>query len=727
MLIRWLPCFGLMGILCFTCSSCGGGGGGNPVPQGASVVVNTAALPTGAVNAPYSTTLSASGGSAPYTWSVTSGSIPAGLALNSGTGAITGTPTAAGMSSFAVQAQDSQSADHPGQASLMITINPALAIATSTLSAGAQGVPYRAVLTASGGIPPYTWSLLSGSLPAGVSLASDGVISGTATSAGPFNFTVQVADHAPSMLNSALALTVVPTPPGAVTTQHNDVLRTGQNLSETILTPANVNVNSFGKLFSYAVDGYIYAQPLYLPNVSIPGNGTHNVVFVATEHDSVYAFDADSNSGSNGGLLWHTSFIDPSQGITSVSSQDVNCPDGVAPEIGVTSTPVIDIVSNTIYVLAETKESGAFFHRLHALDLTTGAERSGSPVTITAQVPGTGDGSSGGMIAFDPLMHLNRPGLLLSDGTIYIAWASNCDNPPFHGWVMAYDKSSLAQVSVWNSTANGGLGGIWMSGGGVAADASGNLFLPTGNGTFDTAGTPVNYGDSVVKFASGAPRFAPSDYFTPYDQGSLEAGDIDVGSGGVLLLPDQPGAHTHELIQAGKGGTIYVVDRDNMGHFNAGNNSQILQSITGQLNPMLSAPAYWNGNVYLGGTQQSLQAFSLTNGVLSQTPISQTQLTFTYLGPSPSVSANGTANGIVWALFTDLNLNGGNEVLYAFDATNLSQELYNSNQNSMRDNPGGAVKFATPTIANGKVYVGAAQQLSVFGNIQAPAHPQGAH
>ena len=259
-----------------------------------------------------------------------------------------------------------------------------------------------------------------------------------------------------------------------------------------------------------------------------------------------------------------------------------------------------------------------------------------------------------------------------------------------------------------------------MSGAGIGADASGNLFVPTGNGTFDTSGTPVDFGDSIVKIASGGSSFAPSDYFTPYDEGSLEAGDIDLGSGGALLLPDQPGAHVHEVIQVGKEGTLYLVDRDNMGHFNANNNSQIVQSITGELQAVLSSPAYWNGNVYIGGIQDALKAYSLTDGLLSLTPTSETGVTFTYLGPSPSVSANGSTNGIVWALFTDSNLNDGNEVLYAFDATNLGVELYDSNQNSMRDLVGGAVKFATPTIANGKVYAGAAQQLSVFGNIQPP-------
>jgi hypothetical protein len=507
----------------------------------------------------------------------------------------------------------------------------------------------------------------------------------------------------------------------SVTTKHNDNFRTGQNLNETILAPSNVNVSNFGKLFSYPVDGQIYGQPLYVPSVSIPGNGVHNVVYVVTEHDSVYAFDADNN-GAGGGLLWQTSFINPAHGITTISSQDVNC-DAITPEIGITSTPVIDTTTNnievttkTMYILAETKENGNFFHRLHALDIATGLEKDGGPVTISAQVRGTGEGGSGGIITFDPLMHLNRPGLLLTNGNIYIAWSSNCDTNPFHGWVMSYNKYTLRQQNVWATTANGGLGGIWMGGGGIAADASGNLYLATGNGTFDASGNPIDFGDSIVKLP-GRGIFAPVDYFTPYNEANLAANDEDVGSGAVLLLPDQTRPHVHELIEAGKEGTIYVVDRDDMGHFNPHNNSQIVQNIPGRIGGLYSTPTYWNGNVYFGGTYDTLKAFSLTNGLLSTSPTSQSAVTFGFPGPTPSVSANGSTNAIVWALQTDVTLNDGNEVLYAYDATNLNNELYDTTQNSQRDNLGGAVKFATPTIANGRVYVGAAQQLNVLGVI----------
>ena len=501
-----------------------------------------------------------------------------------------------------------------------------------------------------------------------------------------------------------------------VTTEHNDNSRTGQNVNETILTPANVNVSQFGKLFSYPVDGYIYAQPLYVPNVTIPGQGVHNVIYVVTEHDSVYAFDADSNTGSNGGLLWHQSLINPAHGITTISAQDLNC-EGITPEVGITSTPVIDTSTNTMYVLTEMKVNGDIVHRLQALDIATDQEKYGAPVTIRAHFPGTGDGSSGGILTFDPAMELNRPGLLVDNGNIYITWSSNCDISPTHGWVLAYDKTTLRQKSTWVTTSNGRLGGIWASGGGPAEDGSGNVFLSTGNGTFDTSGDPVDFGDSVVRLVGGHHYFTVADYFTPYDQATLYTNDKDVGSGGVLLLPDQPGPHVHELIAAGKEGSIYVIDRDNMGHYNPDDNSQIVQNIVGQVGGIFSTPAYWNGNVYFGGFRDELKAFSLSGGLLSTTPTSESAIIFGAFGTTASVSSNGSSDGIVWALNTDARQNGGNEVLYAFDATNLGNELYDTTQNASRDTAGGAVKFAKTTIANGKVYVGAAQQLSVYGRL----------
>lgn len=508
-----------------------------------------------------------------------------------------------------------------------------------------------------------------------------------------------------------------------ITTERNDNLRTGQNVNETVLTPANVASGNFQKLFSQNVDGYVYSQPLYVPNVNIPGSGVHNVIYIATENDSVYAFDADSNTGSNANPLWQVSFINPADGITPISDSDINCDGGVYPQVGITSTPVIDLSSNTIYVLAETKENGNFFHRLHALDITTGQEKSGSPVVISGSVPGTGPGSSGGLLTFDTLMQFNRSGLLLtSGGNLFIAWASNCDNWPFHGWVMSFNKATLQRNGIWASTANGDGGGIWMSGSGLATDERGSVYFATGNGTFDTSGTPVDFGDSVVRMFISNTGLAIGDYFTPYNQLTLFNNDEDLGSGGTLLLPDQPGPYPHELIQVGKEGSIYVVNRDNMGHYNSQNNSQIIQNVTGQIGGMFSTPAYWNGNVYFGGSQDYFKVFSLTNGVLSSTPTSKSSYKFTYPGPNPIISANGNTNGIAWILETD-SQNSHNEVLRAYDANNLGSELYDTLQNLNRDNPGGYIKYAVPTVANGKVYVGSRTAFDVYGLTATPPTP----
>ena len=497
-----------------------------------------------------------------------------------------------------------------------------------------------------------------------------------------------------------------------VTTYHNDNARSGVNVKETILTPANVNSKAFGRKFIQLVDGAVYAQPLYLSNVAIPGNGTHNAVYVATENDTIYAFDADSNAGTNAQPLWKTAFAHPPQ-VTAVPSGDTGCTD-LVPKIGITSTPVIDVPSQTIYVVAKTKEGGQYFQRLHALDVTTGAERTGSPVEIKATVKGTGDGSVNGKITFDPLKHGQRPGLLLQNGLVYITWASHCDNTPYHGWVMAYNKSTLKQNAVLNTTPNGGLGGIWQSGAGPAADSQ-SVYFATGNGTFDVDQTGgLDYGDSILRI--GGPNggsFPVKDFFTPFDQDFLNNTDSDLGSGGVVLLPDQTGPHKHLLIEAGKEGSIYLIDRDMMGGYNPNNNSQIVQFLPTVVGGLWSMPAFWNNNLYLGGSGDNLHqfAFDPVGGKLSTTPIFQTATFFNFPSTTPSVSSNGTSNGIVWALSTDTSP----AILHAYDATRIDKELYNTSQKAGRDTPGQPVKFAVPMIANGKVYVGTQNRLAVYG------------
>jgi len=497
----------------------------------------------------------------------------------------------------------------------------------------------------------------------------------------------------------------------SILTSRNNNNRDGQNLSETVLTPANVNVSQFGKLYSQAVDGYIYAQPLYVPNVNIAG-GTHNVIYVATEHDSVYAFDADSN----GAALWQTSFIDPGNGITTVSSNDVGCGD-LVPEIGITGTPVVDPNSQTMYLVTKTKENGQYFQRLHAIDITTGQEKPNSPVTISAKVKGTGDGQSGGYVSFDPFREAQRPGLLLVNGYVFVAWASHCDIGPYHGWMMVYDQTSLKQLQVWNTTPNGGLGGIWQAGTGPASDGK-YVFFATGNGTYDGPTGKNDYGDTVAKVPAQKAVPHKYDYFTPYNQGNFQHFDTDVGSGGVLLLPDQgQGApHQHLLVQVGKSGSIYLIDRDHMGLYNFTTN-QIVQDMEGAIGGLWSSPAWWNNNVYFGGAGDVLRQYSFDtqSGLLSNGAIHNSPGSFGYPGTNPVVSANGTSNGIVWALQTDQYGSNGPATLHAYDATSVNNELYNTNQNSSRDNPGGAVKFTVPTIANGRVYVPTSSQLSVYG------------
>ena len=514
----------------------------------------------------------------------------------------------------------------------------------------------------------------------------------------------------------------------AVSTYHNDNARTGQYINETALTPANVNAARFGKLYSYPLDGYVYAQPLYMPQVAIPGNGVHNVVIVATQHDSVYAFDADSSSADP---LWRVNFLNPDAGINSLSPADVNASD-IVPEIGITSTPVIDITSNTIYVVAATKENGSFYHRLHALDLASGVEKFSGPQPIQATYPGSARESLDGVLAFDSRFHLQRAALLLDKGRLYVGFASYGDFGAYHGWVIAYDATTLKQVGSWVTTPNGYQGGIWMSGCGISADGDGNLYLSVANGPFDAFGEQpgVDLSDSVVKLKPASDGLALLDYFTPFDQARMARDDLDLGSAGVVLLPDQSGPYPHLAVTSGKNGHIYVLNRDALGGYRAdGNrNSQVVQEISG-LRQQMGTPAYWNGYIYFGSgvspSKDSIRAFSIRNGMLSHPAASQTPAVYSLTRNTVSVSANGNKNGIVWAVQTDAyyaTKAPGPAILHAYDARNLGRELYNSNQRLARDNPGPASKFTVPTIANGKVFVGTANQLSVYGLLSAPAN-----
>jgi hypothetical protein len=502
----------------------------------------------------------------------------------------------------------------------------------------------------------------------------------------------------------------------SVTTYQYNTQRTGVNSNETILTLSNVNSSNFGKLFSQAVDGDIYAQPLYVPNMTVNG-AAHNVVYVATEHDSVYAFDADSNAGPNAQPLWYNNFLSP--GVTTVPANE--CTD-ITPEYGITGTPVIDPSTNTLYAVAETYENGNYVKRLHALNISSGAEQPGSPVVITASVTVPGQST----VTFDTQWENQRAGLLLYNGVVYIAFGSHCDGGDWLGWILgySYNGSSLAQVFVFStepSSVNGAGGGIWMSGQGLPMDTGSNMFVGTGNGQFDTTITPpVNYGDSVIRMdLSQGPTV--QDYFAPGIQAILDSQNQDLGSGGMAILPEQSGPYPNLLVTADKYQTIYVLNRNNLGQYDL-TSDNVVQELNGVVGSMFSSPIYFNGQVYFWGANDILKAFAITNGMLSTSATSQGPDLFGFPGAVPTISANGTANAILWVLRSDGFTTSGPAVLYAYAAGNISSgSIYNSNENPSRDNPGGAIVFAVPTVANGKVYVGAVDQLTVYGELAGTA------
>jgi len=519
-------------------------------------------------------------------------------------------------------------------------------------------------------------------------------------------------------LTALLFLTSLTSGQVSVTTYHNDKGRTGQNLSEPYLKPSNVNTVTFGKLFSVAVDGYVYGQPLVVPGVSIPGKGIHDVVYVVTEHDSVFALDANSNTGSNSQPLWQVSFIDPANGVTTADLHSLLGCDDIIPEVGITSTPVIDTSTGTMYVVAKTVENGTFVQRLHALDITNGIEKFGGPVVIQAQVPGGGSGSALGYLQFDPVYHNQRAALLLQNGFVYIAWGSHCDLHPWHGWVMAYDAQSLRQVGAWVSTPNGIAGGVWQGGDGLAADAD-SVYFSTGNGTYSLYIGGKDAGDTVLKISPPvAGSFDVIDFFTPFNQDLLRRDDRDLGSGGVMLIPDQPSGspHPHLLVAGDKEGNAFLIDRDNMGGYSsaADTNLQTLVSIS---KPIFSTSSWWHNRLFVGSGGKPLQAldFNPSTGLLSTTPSSIASNVLAGRSGTASISANGNSNAIAWVLDNGGSANLASTVLYAYDAANLGTTLYSSKQAGMRDKLGPAVKFTVPTVANGKVYVGTANRVDVLG------------
>ena len=521
------------------------------------------------------------------------------------------------------------------------------------------------------------------------------------------NFVVQEWDKCGGSSKVTIKITVtgsLPTPP-AVTTWGYGTQRNNVNMQEYVLTPTNVKTATFKKLISYPVDGYIYGQPLFVPGLTVNG-GVHNVIYVATENNSVYAFDADG-----GGQLWKTNF-----GSAIPCANVHGC--GVAPVVGVTATPVIDTTLGNIYVANRqfNAATGVYSHNLHSLNLLTGAENAGSPVPITGSVSGTGYDSVNGTVTFNPQTASQRPALLELNGTIYVATASYGDADPYHGWIIGFSASNLAQTVVFNSTPNGKRGGIW--GGPLTSDGT-FVYMVTGNGSWN--GT-TNFGDSFVKLSPVSGTLSMADFFTPFNYATLNANDREIGSAFATLLPTFASSpFPNIMIGAGKEGRIYVINRDNMGHFNASCDCQIIQSIpnavgvatnTSDWQRNFTTPPYWNGNVYFSGTNDSVKRFRLNTltSKLTTTPSDQSPTSYPFPGSNPVVSANGNGSGIVWAI------ERGAAILHAYDATKLSTELYNSNQNSARDALVSVVKFAPPLVVNGKVYVGTRDHLVVYGN-----------
>lgn len=518
--------------------------------------------------------------------------------------------------------------------------------------------------------------------------------------------------------------------PTAVTvpTWRYDNTHAGQNTQETALTPENVNVHTFGKLFAHTVDSTVYAQPLYVPGLKMSDGLVHNVLFVATENDSIYAFDADSNGGANANPIWHASMLTAAHGAgagaTAVPYQDDASPD-VAPTVGITGTPVINPATNTMYVVAITKEKGpTYFSRLHAINILNGAEQPGSPVVVTATVSGTGDGSAGGKLTFDALMENQRSALNYYNDYLYFGYAAHGDNKPWHGWLFSYNATTLKQVNALCLSPSDHGAGVWEAGAGMPIDdvtPGGRMFLATGNGAlsqYPPFSAGQNLSMTVLDFSIANGALTPTDGFTSYNYVTINEGDYDQGSGGVLMIPDQQGTHPHVLVQAGKEGRLLVLDRDHLGGYNPNQSSNLnaLQDMPDALKGgMWATPAYWNGNVYIWSVNDVAKLFKLNGGVMNTEPSSQASIQSIFPSPTFSISSNGTENGVAWAVLSDQADTFGPAVLYAFNAEDITTPIYASNTDAARDGAGTANKFSVPVVTNGKVYVATNGEIDVYG------------
>jgi hypothetical protein len=563
-----------------------------------------------------------------------------------------------------------------------VTIGPSRAALTT-----GQTQTFAATVTGNS-VTTVTWEV--DSIPGGN--ASVGTVTATGVYSPPSSAgTHTVVARSVADSTASASATVFITDLAGVFTYHNDLSRDGVNSQEYALNTSTVKASTFGKRFACAIDASAYAQPLWVANVAI-GGGTHNVLIAATVHDTVYAFDADAAPCTT---YWSKSLL--ASGETWVNNMDVGGSTDLAPDIGIVGTPVIDPATKTIYVVSKSKNGATIHQRLHALSLIDGSEKFSGPQEIAATFSG---------ISYSPVSQNQRAGLALLNGTVYIAWGSHGDIGTYYGWIMGYNAATLAQVSVFNDTPGPGFGGIWMAGGAPAADSGNNLYVITGNGNFDGA---TLFGDSFLKLST--PGLGVLSFFAPADQGALDSGDLDFGSGGATILVDQPsGPVQHLAIGGGKEGTLFVLNRDNLGG-NTNNDAGAVQSFSVG-NRIFATPAFWQNTLYIGPITDHVKSytFNASTGQFSTSPASQSPSTFGFPGSTPSISSQGTSNGIVWAT----EKGTGPSVLHAYDATNLGTELWNS-ANSSADQAGQAVKFTVPTIANGKVYLGTVGEISVYG------------
>ncbi len=695
----------------------------------APLSISTTSLPNGQASASYSATLVATGGTTPYAWSLTAGTLPSGLSLNAATGEISGTPTATVTATpLTFTATDANS--HTASANLTLTIAAAtITVSVSPKRGGVVTGQGLALTATTNDVAGVKWSVAAGSgttcsgtgcgtLSVSTTLNGVAVTYTAPSTAGVYTITATSVTDSSQTSATTLGVTNL----SGVATFHNNLSRNGSNTQEYALAPANVTTSTFGKLFSCTVDGVIYAQPLWVPNVTISG-ATHNVVLVATQNDSIFAFDADTNT-SPCTPLWKASLLDAAHG---AGSGEMPVPSGttgnyvgngfgdVSPEVGVLGTPVVDLSTGTLYAVSKTMTTSGptFFQRLHALDITTGNEKFSGPGTIAATYPGRADSS--GTVTFSPRMQNQRAGLALVNGVVYIAWASHEDNAPYFGWVIGYSASNVTQqMGAINISPNGGQSGIWMSGGAPAADSSGNLYMLTGNGIFDatSASAPNNdYGDSFLQVSSSGSTLSVNQYFTPSDQHTDNTSDGDFGAGGATVLVDLPvnGTNpTHLVLGGGKDHNMYVLNRDVMGGLGDSNAWQEINMPGG----IFSTGAFWDSTFYIATVHSAMQAYTLNPSTAKFTLASNAgSTTFGWPGISPSVSSMpDNSNGIVWGIDSHLyctNQAAGCSaaVLHAYDASNLSTELWNSTQGA-GNTAGYAVKFTVPTVANGKVYVG---------------------